>query len=564
MNIPLAEYVFNLQHNREQIVEAPSLGKLLNEKQIGNILSYLHYNVSYKLMGVSKKWHEGFKKGADYIVQEILKEIFFLKLQARERLSKRIPVLFENDIFSDYFLMLDDILNLENCKEGSKDSSNFLSKEQLNDIKNIKIETDVIKSVAKVICIILGEKPDRKTLATGEIKTLYLEKLKMMVLNGQLTKLMKNVNKLDINLTKINTISEELSQYIPKLEEVKKTNRGVYQLLIWELMVYECLKTYNPFDFISSEYITNRFETDEVEIVKYYCEIMNYLKYNLKIKFKLCGSFQLKKLYDNLKKYLNEQKMSLDLVDDSNSELNKIAKIYFESKDIIPLGAKPALYERMFNEIIKISSKIIQDTPSSEASAIYNVQEEGLGVIKEENSVHGSNINLGRVMISPGHQSMNIQLNKSYQREMNKIQLLCNFKNKKSSSVTFSDIPQEVIIKHMLFYLDINSLPKFALCSKKTNETIKTHIFIRLFFLNKEKKLIEQENFDLIASVEEKRKRFFEEYEIDPPSKDHSCQLMNIITSDDIIELKQCFKKYNKNYENIISPLVLLLGGKVK
>lgn len=49
--------------------------------------------------------------------------------------------------------MLDDILNSDSL---------FLSKEQLNDIKNIKIETDVIKTVAKVACIILNEKPKRK------------------------------------------------------------------------------------------------------------------------------------------------------------------------------------------------------------------------------------------------------------------------------------------------------------------------------------------------------------------------------------------------------------------
>ena len=82
-------------------------------------------------------------------------------------------------------------------------------------------------------------------------------------------------------------------------------------------------------------------------------------------------------------------------------------------------------------------------------------------------------------------------------------------------------------------------------------------------FLNKEKKLIEQENIGIINNVEEKRKQFYEEYEIESPTKEHACQLMNLISNNDIMELKQVFKKYNKNYENIISPLVLLLGGKV-
>ena len=138
-----------------------------------------------------------------------------------------------------------------------------------------------------------------------------------------------------------------------------------------------------------------------------------------------------------------------------------------------------------------------------------------------------------------------------------------NKSTKKKLAVSFNDIPQDLIVKHMLFFLDINSLPKFSMATKKTNECVKTHIFIRLYFLNKEKKLIEQENANVIYSVESKRAEFFEEYEIEAPNKEHACQLMNIITSDDIIELKQCFKKFNKNYDNIISPLVLILGGKV-
>ncbi len=50
--------------------------------------------------------------------------------------------------------MIDDILNGESI---------FLSKEQLNDIKNIKIENDIIKSVTKTACIILNEKIERKS-----------------------------------------------------------------------------------------------------------------------------------------------------------------------------------------------------------------------------------------------------------------------------------------------------------------------------------------------------------------------------------------------------------------
>ena len=199
MNIPLPEYVFNLQHNREKQTEAENNGKLLTEKHIASILSYLPYNVSNKLVVVNKKFRDGFKLSIDLVIHEILKEIFYLKLQASDKLYKRIPILFENNIFSQYFLMIDDMLNGDN---------NFLSKEQLNDIKNIKIETEVVKSVSKVACLILGEKAERKVSSNCEIKTLFLEKLKTLIINGNMTKLMKNVNKLDIPMNKLSTITE--------------------------------------------------------------------------------------------------------------------------------------------------------------------------------------------------------------------------------------------------------------------------------------------------------------------------------------------------------------------
>jgi len=50
--------------------------------------------------------------------------------------------------------MIDDILNGD---------SFFMSKEQINDLKNIKIENDVIKTTAKIACLILNETPQRRS-----------------------------------------------------------------------------------------------------------------------------------------------------------------------------------------------------------------------------------------------------------------------------------------------------------------------------------------------------------------------------------------------------------------
>lgn len=80
MNIPLAEYVFNLQHNRERQIEQENKGKLLTEKHVFDILSFLPYNISYKLIGVNKTWKQGFKLSIEHVLKEILKEIFYLKV----------------------------------------------------------------------------------------------------------------------------------------------------------------------------------------------------------------------------------------------------------------------------------------------------------------------------------------------------------------------------------------------------------------------------------------------------------------------------------------------------
>ena len=146
---------------------------------------------------------------------------------------------------------------------------------------------------------------------------------------------MRSINKLDINISKLNSITEELNQYCSqeKLEEIKKMNRGIYQLLLWELFVYEYHKIFNPFDFIPNDYISNRFDKDEIEVIKYYCEVMNYLKHNLKIKFKFSKSFEFNKLYDELKLFLDSQKMSFSLIEGS-IEYIKIANVYFETKEV--------------------------------------------------------------------------------------------------------------------------------------------------------------------------------------------------------------------------------------
>lgn len=88
----------------------------------------------------------------------------------------------------------------------------------------------------------------------------------------------------------------------------------------------------------------------------------------------------------------------------------------------------------------------------------------------------------------------------------------------------------------------------------------KTHMFYRLLLFEKEKKILEQENNKMINSIKEKRDKFYKDYLFNKPNISHSLSLINKLNAYDINELKTFFKKYNKTYEIIISPMLLLLG----
>ena len=578
IKIPLGDYVFNLQHTRDIQNNEIDLGLFLDEDIISNIFSYLPINQSCRFMNVNKMFTKGYVNSLDIICYYILKEIFFFKYQAYEKLKNKIPIIYENNIFSKYFLMLDDILNSDlRAEDEGINYVPFLSKEQLNDIKNLKIETEIVISITKVLCILLQQKTERKLTPRGELKNLYLKKIKSLSINGSLLKLMRNINKLELNKKQINVLSEEMLKYysIEKLESIKKINRGLYQLLIWELYIFEYLKEYNPFIFLSIGLIQNgnNLEQEEIEMIKYYIDMLNYLKYNLKAKYHFqkltfgnmskCPSYNFIPMMEELNNSLKNQGINTELIFDTlNQDHAKISNLYFESRNLIPLAAKPALYDRIMIEIISATLNN-NNNQILETNTIGNGSKNDLGTIKEENSIINNNNLLNsnfkekKNPILSSIKNSNVQLNNLDNKYNN---YMINNNNHYNS--LFEVIPNEVIIKSLLFFFDINSLPNFSLVNKKCNECVKTHIFIRLFFLNQEKKLIEDDKNEIITSIESKREKFYEEYEMDPPDKEHACNLMSQITSDDILEIKQLYRKYNKTNEKIIAPLVILLDGK--
>ena len=572
MKIPLADYVFNLQHNRDSLILNNKLGTTnsffnnVDHLLIGNILSYIPYSQSHKFMNVSKKFYEAFKSSIDIVIFNIIKEIYFFRYQSYDKFINKIPILYSHNIFSKFFLMLDDILNSNsrNNNESGMIYYPFLSKEQVSNIKNLKVRNINVNKIAKIFCLICNIKPVKKlNPKNGEVMLNYVEVIKSLAVKGELCKVLRNINKLYLNQKKIIEINEEIKEYykIKKLAEIKNINHGIYQLLIWELFVWQYLKVYNIFDFLNINYIKNAYEQQEMEGIKYYVEIMDYLKYHLKIKYhfsssssyensaKIGSNFGFMRYIETLINYLEEQNMTFNseyILRSSNNEWEQIGDSYFESKDIIPFNSKPVLYEKV---MLKIISSESDELLNNNSSIINNLN----------NNIIDYNKNW--IMNNPNINNTNLNKlnNFSY-----KSQPILNTDNNQNNNykITFNDIQNDIIIKTILFYLDINELPTFSLINKKCLSCIKIHIFIRIYFLNKEKQLIEEQHKTQFDSITLKRNQFFEEFEMTPPSKDHAFSLMNLITTDDILELKQCFRKYNKMYEKVIIPFLCLLREK--
>ena len=582
IKIPLGDYVFNLQHSREYLPASPDFKEALTASTIGNIFSYIPIKDAFKLMNVNCCFFYGFKNSLEKISMEILKEIYYFKAQCFEALINKLPLLYESNIFSKYFIMLDDILNSESSiSEKGNNYITFMTKEHLNDLKCLKIDNELTNTICKVACIILKQKVERKINAKGEFKYLYMNKIKQLALNASLAKMMRQIDKLDLNKNQCKVLSESMYKFYSsdKVEEVKNINRGLYQLLLWELYIFEYIKEYNPFTLVNIDVLINlyKLDSDEIDMIKYYNKLLCFLKYNLKAKFHFggvvldgpsrCFNYDFKKILNILRDYLAE-KMALNenIFDTKLAEHAKIASVYFESKDLIPYAAKPALYERIMIEIISTSGNSQCVTRSNEYNSTdydNKQNQNNLDIIKEEYNVDTNNSTnfkaqmMQNSMASPS----NFQSKPS-----NLISDQCNTNIYEDSYITrhFDMINDDIIIQLILFYLDIKSLPNFSMVNKKCNRCVKTHMFIRLYYLNKEKEMIEQEHKDIVSGIYNKRNKFYADFEMAPPSKAHAYKLMKKVTRQDILELKQLYKKYNKVYESIIAPLVILFGEKPK
>ena len=600
VQIPLGDYVFNLQHNKNYNKENFDVNQIINVDIIGNIISYLPIDKSYKFINVNQLGVNSFKQSLNINCYKIIKDIILFKLNSYKNLIQIIPLIYENNIFGKYFLMLDDILN--SSLDSSQYGTNFvpfLTKDHMNEIRNLKSNDQSINKICKIFCTLFNIKVEKKENQRGEIVSLYIKSIKLLATKGILPKLMRYFDKLELNKKQLQVLAKEIMELYrnKKFKDIKRINKGIYQILIWELFLYEYLKEFNPFMFIDMNLFEKKIgKKEDIQIIKYYLQLINYLKYYLKFKFHFHSlnftnkpevpSYEFILMITKLFQELNNEKIDISpILDNLNIDKVKSADIYFNNKDMIPINSRPALYEKIMDEIININEKIYNEN-IFEKENIYlqnenknidnsNDNSNNLGIIKEENTISilkgeysknqsKGNDNSVKQNLDDIDEDNNIKNISRYYNDnvMNNNNLNQNIK--KNNNMSILDIPNKIIVKNILLYLDIKSVCPFSLVNKKCNQCYKNNMFLRLLILDNHKQIFENVNEEYINSINLKRNNFFSDYEIEPPNKEHSLQLMSQLKNKDITELKSIFRKYNSLNEILVSPFVLLLGEKPK
>lgn len=87
-----------------------------------------------------------------------------------------------------------------------------------------------------------------------------------------------------------------------------------------------------------------------------------------------------------------------------------------------------------------------------------------------------------------------------------------------------------LILKRILDFLYLEELDAFSRVNRDCNQIFKIYMVLRVPVETNRIKFIEQENNDLIQTIQQKRVDFYEQYEIPAPDKERAISLLTEIT----------------------------------
>ena len=380
----LGEYIFNFEFSNKnknsKINKEKEIVKLIidDNKIMGNIISYLNINEAIKFIHCNKSFYFNFQESLNISAYNILKKIFILKYNTFIDLYPLIPTIFKNNIFSNYFFMLEDILYPE---KNIISNISFLSKDNINYIKNYKGDSELIDIICKIFCIIFNIKVE-KIYDNNFLINLYIKSVILCCIKeNSIVKLIKYFNIFSMNINQIRALYEELTNIysIDKIKKVKKINKGFYQLLIWELYIYEYIKQFNPFLLMDKETILSKshcsLNENQIKIINDYILCLDKLKQILKMKYHFknlfCNKNNNKNFNNIIQDFIKETKNKKiyddkidNLIKNNNINQTNIANAYFESKEIIINKNRnnlPILYQKIMEELILANIQKAED-----------------------------------------------------------------------------------------------------------------------------------------------------------------------------------------------------------
>eukprot|EP01022_Parablepharisma_sp_SALTPOND_P008132 TRINITY_DN135258_c1_g1_i1.p1 TRINITY_DN135258_c1_g1~~TRINITY_DN135258_c1_g1_i1.p1 ORF type:complete len:1171 (-),score=124.18 TRINITY_DN135258_c1_g1_i1:698-4153(-) len=510
-------FAFNLKHTKFPQKEARVTVYSLGPKELENIFQFLMPKEALAAKLVTKRWIDSVNEHWDERLIKLVQDIEYAKMVNAKRLLSKVPSLYEYGFFVNSLQMLDSILYSDNL---------FFSRTHLEDIKCIKKATEPMQQLFNALSTLLDIRPIRKPKPTGDVDIDYFTQMRELLIKNKFLDTIRKLDKYWINHRILQQVEEILTDPEKKLslKSVRSVNLGLYQLLLWIKAVLTLNKLVNPLLFISADYIRKRLTPEEITLVEdIYQGIESWkVMYTVRVRSNN-GKSCLANIVEEAKKRLSATSEEYATIGDTN---NKITTFYFTAKDQVPIGAQPALVEKVlsefftgFKELDALGFESLHFTLSGPVLA-------GSGEIPS--------VTAGDILktLKAGKKNINID-------------------------ATLLD--HKILAGSVLFYLDTFELRSCSLVNKHWHKGVKMHMILRAIKIIEETKEYQEENRETADRINMKRKQYYEDYEIPPPTKESALIKMSLLEAKDITNLK-AVKKPSEGYEFFIAPFVILMG----
>ena len=323
-----------------------------------------------------------------------------------------------------------------------------------------------------------------------------------MLVNNRAAGLMRGLDKYAVPHKTLQKAEEILADPEKKLSlgTVKHINQGLYQLLLWMKSVVALHKLVNPLLFVSADYVRKRLSPEEVETVEYIYQSVENWKTIYTIRLR--GNHGVSTLSRIVTEARN--RLSADYEEYVNigrwEESNRICLFYFNAREKVPPGARPALIEKVLTEFFGCFKDV--ENFAFEAARFTATQAlESSAALDSNPSLNASNI---------------LRTLKASKRNIN---------------IEATLLEHKIFADTLLWYVGLEDLPACSLVNKHWHKGVKMHLILRAINIIGETKEYQDSHRDLVDRINSKRRSYYDDYELEPPSKDSAMRKMNALTS---------------------------------